>query len=364
MARYPVWMSESSAAQPSAAQPSTTKPSAEDIARRPIDVYAVGNALMDIQAQVGDDVPGQVGFEKGVMTLVDDSGQAKVLQVLHDRYGSDVSRCPGGSAANTVIGLADFGGSAIFAGRTGGDEIGQAYNAAMRELGVEIAIEAIPGAQTGTSVILITPDAERTMLTNLAASATLAADDIAADAIARSKYVYVEGYLFTGEATTEAALRTIAEAREAGTKIAFTMSDPFVVQGFRETFEKLLASQVDLLFCNLEEAQAMTGEEDPMACAAALHDRCAAVALTLGGDGSLLMVDDEAISIDGVPCEAVDTTGAGDMYAAGILYGINNGLSWEQAGRLGSAAAAKVVSQMGARLPGHVGRDLLAEVVG
>ena len=319
-------------------------------ADRRLDVFAVGNALVDVQAQVPDDVPAGIGFEKGVMTLVDDSAQAKVLEVLHEQFAAELHRAPGGSAANTAIGVAGFGGTAAFAGKTADDELGTLYNDSLRKLGVEPSVEPIPGAQTGTSVILITPDAERTMLTNLAASATLDGDNISETAIQSAKYLYVEGYLFTGEATREAALRAIELAKASGTKVAFTMSDPFVVAGFKEEFAKLVAGTADLVFSNLEEAQAMTGEEDAMACAAAMHEQCDEVVITLGENGSLLMVDGEAIAIDGVPCEAVDTTGAGDLYAAGILYGITNGLTWEQAGNLASHASSRVVSQMGPRL--------------
>ena len=331
---------------------------------RPINVFAAGNALMDIQASVEDSLPADVGFEKGVMTLADDEVQARVLAEIDALGGVEVSRCPGGSAANTVMGVADFGGTAAFAGKTGDDAIGRDYNDAIAQLGVRSTVRPIPGAQSGTSVILITPDAERTMLTNLAASATLGAADIDAATVAESEYVYVEGYLFTGEPTKAAALKMIELAREHGAKVAFTASDPFVVAGFKADFDKIIQDRVDLLFCNLAEAQALTGEEDAMACAAALHDRCEVVALTLGADGAILMVDGEAIAIDGVPCEAVDTTGAGDMFAAGILYGATNGLSWEQAGRLASFAASRVVSQRGARLSEPLTKDEIAAAIG
>ena len=350
--------SDSSSDSPSPSQPPA------DLADRPFDVFAVGNALVDVQAQVPEDVPASVGFEKGVMTLVDDTAQAKVLDVLNQQFHSDLHRAPGGSAANTVIGVAGFGGKAAFAGKTGDDELGQLYNDSLRQLGVEPSVEPVPGAQTGTSVILITPDADRTMLTNLAASATLAKTNISETAIRQAQWLYVEGYLFTGESTHQAALRAIELAREHGTKIAFTMSDPFVVAGFKDEFAKLIAGAADLVFCNLEEAQALTGDDDAMACAAAMHEKCDAVVITLGADGSLIMVDGEAIAIDGVECEAVDTTGAGDMYAAGILYGITNGLSWEQAGRLASHASSKIVAKMGPRLDEPIAADQIAAIIG
>ena len=310
------------------------------------DVFAVGNALVDIQARVADDVPARLGFSKAVMTLVDDAKQADVLNALDE---ASVTRCPGGSAANTVMGIADFGGTAAYAAKVGDDGNGAFYADDLRQAGVEYRINPADGP-TGTSVILITPDGERTMLTNLAASVTLGAGDISEDLVRQAKYVYVEGYLFTGESTKAAAYRTIELAKHHGVKVAFTVSDPFLINGFKDEFWELIRGPVDLLFCNLEEARSLTGEEDAVQCAAAIHEHAENVALTLGGDGSILMHEGRTIPIEGVAAKAIDTTGAGDMYAAGVLYGVTNGMDWGAAGRLASHAAARVVSQLGARL--------------
>ena len=311
------------------------------------DVFAVGNALVDIQARVPDQLVVDLGYPKGGMALVDDTAQQTVLDALAH---AELHRCPGGSAANTVMGVADFGGTAAYAAKVGDDGLGTFYADDIRRLGVRFDTAPQAGGQTGTSVILISPDGERTMCTNLAASSTLGPDDVSAEAIAGAKMVYVEGYLWPGESTRAAALRTIELAEEAGVKVAFTVSDPFLIASFREDFLKLVEGPVDLLFCNLEEARALTGEDDPVACAAAIHRHASDVALTLGGDGSLLMHGGQTFPVEGVPVDVVDTTGAGDMYAAGILYGLTNGLDWPAAGRLASHASARVVSQMGARL--------------
>lgn len=311
-----------------------------------LDVYAVGNALVDIQARVPDEMLPSVGFAKGVMTLVDDEAQQKVLDALAH---AEINQCPGGSAANTVMGVADFGGKAAYAAKVGDDSLGTFYAKEFARLGV--GFNATPASgPTGTSVILITPDGERTMLTNLASSVTLGPDDVDEDAIAKSKYVYVEGYLFTGESTTAAAMRTIELAKKHDVRVAFTVSDPFLIVDHRDTFWDLIKGPVDLLFCNVEEARSLTGEDDPIACAAEIHGHAQNVALTLGGEGSILMHEGNTIPIEGEAVQAIDTTGAGDMYAAGILYGITNGLTWQQSGRLASHAAARIVSQMGARL--------------
>ena len=322
------------------------------------DVYGVGNALVDIQACVSDTVLERLKYPKGVMTLVDNTTQERVLSELH---GVPITRCAGGSAANTVIGVADFGGKAAYAGKTGIDPLGDFCLKDMRKMGVSIEVPPAPGT-TGTCVVLITDDAQRTMLTHLGVSAELSPDDIDPVEIRKARYVYVEGYLFTAEAPRAAALRTIELAKSYGVKVAFTVSDPFLINLFRDEFWKLIEESVDLLFCNLQEAQSLTGEADPIECAHVIHKHAENVALTLGNDGSLLMHEGQAIPIASVPVTPIDTTGAGDMYAAGLLYGITNGLSWRQAGNLASAAAARIVGQLGARLEQRFTPEEVAEL--
>ncbi|QDT40234.1 5-dehydro-2-deoxygluconokinase [Gimesia alba] len=311
------------------------------------DVYGVGNALVDIQARVSDATLEKLGFAKGIMTLVDEETQQKVLGELD---GAPISQCAGGSAANTVLGVADFGGNAAYAGKVASDMLGEFDLADMRKLGVTIDVEPAPEGHTGTCVVLITEDAQRTMLTNLGVSASLSIDDLNEEHIKQSEYVYVEGYLFTGETQKRAAYRAIELAKKHGVKVAFTVSDPFLINMFRDEFQQLIEGPIDLLFCNLEEARSLTGKHDAVDCAHIIHKHVPNLALTLGPDGSILMHEGRVIPIEGVETDAIDTTGAGDMYAAGILYGITNGLNWHQAGHLASHAAARIVSQLGARL--------------
>jgi len=310
------------------------------------DIYGVGNALVDVEVRITDETLQKLRFTKGVMTLVDEPTQQNVLAQLD---GADVNRCAGGSGANTVMGVADFGGKAAYAGKVANDETGEFFLKDMREMGVTIEVPPAEG-QSGTCVILITPDAQRTMLTHLGVSSALGPDDIREEEIRNAKYVYIEGYLFTAADPKAAALKTIDLAKKNGVKVAFTVSDPFLIQNFREEFLQLIEGPVDLLFCNLEESRSLTGLQDPIECAREIHQHAENVALTLGENGSILMHEGEAIPIEGVSVDAVDTTGAGDMYAAGLLYGITNGLSWKQAGHLASHAAARIVSQRGARL--------------
>lgn len=312
------------------------------------DVYGVGNALVDVQATVKDAALESLGYAKGAMTLVDDEAQSRVLAEIGD---GPTNRCAGGSAANTIMGVVDMGGKAAYVGKVAEDEIGEFFLSDMRERGVVIETPQANEGDSGTSVILITEDAQRTMLTNLGVSIALTKEDINEEELRQSQYVYVEGYLFSGDATKAAALHAIELARKNNVKVALTVSDAFLIDMVKDEFWDLIKGPVDLLFCNEIEAQNLTGHEDPKACADAIHQHATNVALTLGANGSLLMHEGEVVNVDGVNVSAIDTTGAGDMYAAGLLYGITNGLSWSQAGKLASNVAGRIVSQLGARLP-------------
>jgi len=310
------------------------------------DVYGIGNSLVDIQAQVSDQMLQDLGYGKGLMTLVEQDAQNGVLAALHDhpKY-----RCAGGSAANTILGLAGFGGRGAYAGKSGRDELGSFYLQDMRDAGVAIDVPPDDG-ETGTCVVLITEDAQRTMLTHLGASSNLSAGDIDEQTIQQSAYIYVEGYLWTNDSTRSAALRAIELAVASGVKVALTVSDPFLVSLYKDAFWELIKGPVDLLFCNLEEARSLTGEQQAVDCGELLVQHAGNVAVTTGAEGSVMLSGGEVIRIEGVAVEAIDTTGAGDMYAAGLLYGITNGWTWQESGRLASHAAARVVSQLGARL--------------
>lgn len=324
------------------------------------DVFGVGNALVDIQAQVSDELLARSGFDKGIMTLVDDGQQQAVLAMLS---GLALNRCAGGSAANTIVGVADFGGSAAYVGKVAADEVGQFFLQDMRNMGVTIEVEPATTGQSGTCAVLITEDAQRTMMTNLGVSATLTAADIDEDELKQAKYVYVEGYLLTSETTKAAAYRAIELAKKHNVKVAFTASDPFLVNLIREEIWSLVEGPVDLFFCNEEEAKSLTGIDDPIGCAAKIHEHAENVAMTLGPNGSIIMHGGEAIAIEGVSVAAIDTTGAGDMYAGGLLYGITNGMSWKQAGHLASHAAARIVSQLGARMERKFTADEVQELI-
>ena len=311
------------------------------------DVFGIGNALVDIQVQVSDEQLCAAGFDKGIMTLVDDEQQRQVLKSLD---GLPLNRCAGGSAANTIMGIAGLGGKAAYAGKVAADETGTFFLNDMRRQGVTIEVAPSTDGQTGTCAVMITEDAQRTMLTNLAVSSTLTESDIDESAIADSKYVYIEGYLLTGDATKAAAYKAIELAKKHRVKLAFTASDPFLVNMLRDEMMQLIEGPVDLFFCNEDEAKSLTQNDDPVQCARQIHRHAENVALTLGPNGSLLMHEGELIPIEGVEVNAIDTTGAGDLFAGALLYGVTNGLTWKQSGQLASYASARVVSQLGARM--------------
>jgi sugar/nucleoside kinase (ribokinase family) len=324
------------------------------------DVFGVGNAIVDIQLKSDDEFLDRIAVAKGMMTLVESERQVEILAAL---AGQATHRASGGSACNTLVGVADFGGTVAYAGKTATDDLGRFYVEDLRKLGIRVPVPAGEGT-TGTSVILITPDAQRTMLTHLGISATLSPSDIPAQEIAKAQYLYVEGYLFPGDSTRAAALRAIEIAQEHGVKVALTISDPFVVGLQKDLFWQLIEGPVDLLFANLEEARALTDEQDPIEAARKIHRHATNVALTLSADGSILMHGDHIYPIEAVTTKAVDTTGAGDMYAAGVLYGLTHGLTWKQSGHLGSHAAARIVSKLGPRLERKFTPDEVRTMIG
>jgi len=322
-----------------------------------LDVYGVGNALVDVQVRVDEEFIARHGLKKGHMELVDARRQAQVLDAL---AGHPVNRCSGGSAANTVVGVAELGGRAAYCGKVGNDALGRFYRDDLDAIGVRFD-GASSSEATGTALVLITPDAQRTMLTSLGASALLDSPDVQLSSLDGCAYLYVEGYLLPGEGTRRAALAAIEAAKSRGMRIALTVSDPFVVAQSAQLLWELIDGPIDLLFCNEIEAAALVGTDDMVECARALHRRATNIALTLGAKGSVLMHEGTLHPVEGVKVDPVDTTGAGDMYAAGILYGLTHGLSWPEAGRLASHAAARVVSTLGARLPAKLSRaDVVA----
>lgn len=332
-----------------------------------LDVYAFGSALVDVQLSVADRVLEDIGAVKGNMALTERFRQEEVLKLLMgadlsclDSLGAGANMAAGGSAANTVYGIAQLGGTAALCGKVARDAFGKFYSTNMQQSGVVFNGRMVAG-MTGTCIILITDDAQRTMLTCLGVSSEIEPADMDEEQLMNSRYLYLEGYLFDSSLATETMLEAIHLAKRNGVQIAFTASDAFCISRHKELFVKLLG-QVDLLFCNAEEARALsdTGSNDE--ALKALSAMCPGIALTDGGSGSLLHFKGATIPVKPHAVTAVDTTGAGDSYAAGLLYGLTSGCSLEKSGEIASLFSSRVVSQLGPRLAGDIKGEIAALV--
>ncbi len=310
-----------------------------------IDVLGVGNAIVDVLAEADDAFLAAEGIAKGGMTLID-TDRATAL------YGSmppgiEVS---GGSAANTMAGIASLGGACAYIGKVAQDQLGEVFAHDIRAIGVGFdTAPLIGGEPTARCLILITPDAQRSMNTFLGASSYLSADDLDADLIRSAKITYLEGYLFDRPEAKAAFFAAAKIAHEAGRKVSLTLSDTFCVARHHAEFTDLV-KHVDILFANEGEAAALTGEATFEASVAALATKCPIVCVTHGAEGSVIAADGKIHEIAAAPIDRlIDTTGAGDLYAAGVLYGITAGLDLAAAGRIGSIAAAEAISHVGPR---------------
>ena len=315
------------------------------------ELVGIGNALVDIEVQVDDLFVEEIAATKGGMRLSSSVEQEKVLNALKSKPRKLSS---GGSAANTIHGASVLGAKSYYLGRVANDDNGKYYTEDMQSCKVGFNGPGPDKEGTGTCVILITPDAERTMLTNLGVSSMLHPDNVDETIIQNAKAVYVEGYLWTGDDTREAGLHMAKIAKKKDIPVAFTLSDAFVVNTFKGSLKDFIQSNVDILFCNEVEAQAMTGETDSRKAFDKLLAWVDTLFLTLGSKGSLAGKSGyEPLRVGTFPVDAVDTTGAGDLYAAGALYGLINDLSLTDSAIIGSYCAAQVVSHIGGRLPNN-----------
>src|SRR5690606_19440320 len=314
-------------------------------------VVGMGAALVDTEIEVSDQDLTALGVEKGLMTLVDEARQRELVRHLEGRLTAS-RRASGGSAANTIIAVSAFGGDAFFCGRVADDDNGHFYLADLAAAGVGYPPrDGLRAGTTGRCLVLITPDAERSMNTFLGASEGLSPADLDLAAIASAEYLYIEGYLATGDSGRAAAVAARAHAREAGTRIALSLSDPGIVAHFRPQLAEIAGGKVDLLFCNRDEALAFTGADDLDTASEALADHADQYVITLGSEGAMVFDGSELLRVPARPITAVDTNGAGDMFAGAFLYGITHGMDHRTAGLLACTASAAVVGQYGPRLP-------------
>jgi sugar/nucleoside kinase (ribokinase family) len=311
------------------------------------DVLGIGNAIVDVIARTEEDFLLRQGMRKGTMALIDE----KRAEAIYDAMGSAVE-VSGGSAANTVVGVSSFGARAVFVGRVKDDPLGRAFTHDIRAAGVAFDTSpAAGGPSTGRCYVLVTPDGERTMNTYLGAAQELNPDDIDAETIAASAITYLEGYLWDPKSAKDAFLKAAKIAHEADRRVALTLSDAFCVDRWRDEFLQLMRSgTVDLIFANEAELRSLylTGDFD--AAVRALRADIDIAVVTRSEKGCLVLSPEGIEAVAAFPVERViDTTGAGDLFAAGFLYGLACGADDRTCGRLGALAAAEVIQHLGAR---------------
>lgn len=313
-------------------------------------VVAVGNALVDVIAETDEsfiaDQHTQHGMEKGAMVLIEEARAVDLYAQMPN--GTETS---GGSAANTMAGFASFGGKGGFIGKVADDDLGKTYKNDITSLGLTFDTQPLAmGAKTGRCLILVTPDAERTMNTFLGASIELSENDVDQDLIANAHVTYLEGYLFDRDQAKAAFIKAAETAHTYGHRVALSLSDPFCVDRHRDDFAKLVEKHIDILFANEDEIKSLYEVDSFDDAKNAVKGLCEIAVLTRGASGVVVLADGKEIILPAIPVDKViDTTGAGDQFAAGFLYGFTEGKSLEEAAKLGTIAAAEVISHIGPR---------------
>jgi len=312
------------------------------------DVVGIGNAIVDVLSHESDEFLTRHAMTKGTMALID----ADAADKLYDDMGSGIE-CSGGSAANTIAGLASLGGRGAFIGKVKDDTLGKVFHHDIEAIGVHFPTDAASdGASTARCLIHVTPDAERTMNTFLGACVELGPNDVDEDVIRASKVTYLEGYLWDKEDAKAAFVKAAELAHTAGREVSLSLSDPFCVDRHRDSFLDLVEGHVDILFANEDEIKALYQVDDFDAALQHVRGHCKIAALTRSAKGSVVISGDDVHIVDCDPVDHVaDTTGAGDAYAAGFLFGYTNGHADDLAhcARLGGIAAAEIISHFGAR---------------
>lgn len=325
------------------------------------DVTGIGNALVDIEFKVTDQFFWDNKVEKGLMTLVDEERQNSLMQVINTEEAK--KQC-GGSAANTVIAVSQFGGNSYYCCKVANDELGHFYLEDLKNSGVDNSLEGkVPeDGITGKCLVMVTEDSERTMNTFLGITQNFSVKDINESAIKDSKYLFIEGYLVTSPNGKEAMMHAKKIAEEAGTKVALTFSDPAMVKYFKAGFDDVIGPSVDLLFANEEEAMLFTGKDNLAEAREEMKKAAKHFVITQGKNGAMIYDGDTFIDIEPYKTVAIDSNGAGDMFAGAFMYGITNGHSYASSGKLASMASSKIVSQFGPRLKWHEAKEILARL--
>ncbi|MFC4874123.1 adenosine kinase [Negadavirga shengliensis] len=329
--------------------------------KKKYNVTGIGNALVDIEFEVSDDFLDKHGIEKGLMTLVDEERQTELMRVIKTKTSK--MQC-GGSAANSMIALSQFGGNAYYCCKVADDELGRFFVDDLRDAGVDNNLEAnrLEKGITGKCLVMVTADAERTMNTFLGITQDLSVNEVNENAIRNSEYLYLEGYLVTSPSGKEAMHYSKKIAEDNGTKVALTFSDPSMVKYFKSAFDGLIGHSVDMLFANEDEARLFTGKDDLMEAREELKRVAKYFVITQGKNGAMIFDGDTFVDIEPYPTKALDSNGAGDMFAGAFLYGITNGHSFASSGKLASMASSKIVSQFGPRLKWHEAKQVLTRL--
>ena len=313
-------------------------------------VYGVGNALVDMEFEVSDDTLATLSVDKGLMTLIEEDRHHELLANLNL---ADARQCGGGSAANTIMATAQLGAKSFYSCKVADDDTGDFYMQDLTTAGVSTNLTSSnrESGVTGKCIVLITPDAERSMNTYLGITQRISTRELDEAAIKDSDFVYIEGYLAPENEARAAAIKTRELAESAGVKTALTLSDVNMVKFFKEGMNDMLGNGVDLLFCNLDEALLMTGAADIHAAIPALQNISKQFAVTLGAKGALLYDGSNTLEIAAESVTPVDSNGAGDIYAGTFLYGLTHGMAFADCGKMAGAAATELVQHFGARLP-------------
>ena len=312
-------------------------------------IYGIGAALVDTEVVVSDAFLQNNGIEKGVMTLVDEPRQAELLKAF-SADSHHLIKKSGGSACNTVIAAAHFGAKTFFSGKVAADDDGEHFVGDLLDSGVTFHAASPETGVTGKCLVMVTDDAERTMNTYLGASDQLTGREIDESAVRESEWLYIEGYLLTDDTRADLIKAVVTNAKASGVKVALSLSDPFVAQIFADNLRAVIGDGVDLVFCNKDEALAFTQTETLGDACGALKQSAKNFAVTDGAQGAIIFDGQATVSVPGVPADAVDTNGAGDMFAGAFLYAVTAGRDFKWAAELANESAARVVGQFGPRL--------------
>ncbi len=322
-------------------------------------IYGLGAALVDTEIDVQDQELQQMGVEKGLMTLVDENRQQELMGHL-EGHMVHAKRASGGSAANSIIAASYFGADAFYSCKVANDDNGRFYLDDIKAAGVDSNFNGeLAEGITGKCLVMISPDAERSMNTFLGVSETLSATELNAGAIGDSQYLYFEGYLVTSPTGRAAAIEAKRIAEQAGVKTAISLSDPGMVEFFKDGLQEMIGQGVDLLFCNEAEALGWAGCDKLEQAIEAIKTIAKTFAITRGAEGAVIFDGEQLIEIAPHKVKAVDTNGAGDMFAGAFLYAISAGKNFQQAGDLASLSSARIVSSYGPRLQPEVHSELL-----